>query len=479
MTFYTSITPPVLIEELLASKQGLGAEYSFESNTLEIKPNANGVNGVFTRRRLSAGSEVLSVQQKNGCLTPLRAYDEAQELLRMLGSDRYDLDSKFVIASAMYLRCLNIETVHADLLLIDPNIKANYMGSILSCYGSKDLAMLAFPNNKSVLDKATKQNEMIIKMGVDPVLFRAILGYTTSRAWDRYGLIPLLDLFNSSYKAGINCRFLVDRDRLYYQLTRDIDAGEELRWSYNNSNAVATWLNYGYRCYERPTEALLELKLTEEQMMAHDNFTTNKLTWMHKDDWFSCNLIDKSQVRFKLLNPGKMPTLGLVRKSIADCLASFITARTYFRALVMSSEKPFNDTITLAKMQSDEPIFGLNVEQKVMSQLLTALHVGITNTYQRVEQFKASEVGRSVDITPYIQMVQEASLAWAGTLIIIEAICSNDSIEGCIDVINSALELNVKTRSELEPALEQLDKKRPSLTATLILRYMKARSASD
>lgn len=495
-----STISPVFFEELVAGKQGLGAEFTFEPNTLEIKPNKLGINGVFARRPLAEGTNILSVPIKNGSLTTLRAYEEAQEFLQKLGSDRYDLNFKFILACAMYLRYANDDTKDSDLLVTEPDLKSSYFGSPTTAFGSKDLTLLISPNNNEVLETASKQEEVINKLGVDPELFRAMLAYVSSRAFDHYGLVPLFDRFNSSYNFGTNCMFFIDENRLTYRLTKDVDAGEELVWCYNKSDALETWLDYGFIDDERPTAAFLEVNLSNEQQVNLESFITNKLTWLNRHELFPPSLVDKCKLSFKLMNVGKQPTPALLRSSIADCLNLYVGVRAIFRLIALSeqqstrssdmmaqlmssssyndlspsfNDEQCNDSISVLDIQSYVPSFGLELERKATTYMLTALKTGLIEAHERADRFKASEVGRSIDMEPFNNIVEDASTAWVEALTAIESICSTRTIEECIPIINSSLNLHIMDKSEIQPVLETVEVERPTLVASLILKYLR------
>lgn len=462
---------PTLFEELIANKQGLGAKINFEPNTLEFKLNKHGVNGVFTRRSLSEGTDILSVQEKDGSLTPFRAYEEAQELLQKLGSDRYNLPAEFCLACAMYLRYMNAENRESDLLLSQTDIKSSYSGSPATAYGSKDFVSMVFSNSKVELKKAIKQDEMINKMEVNRDLFRTMLGYANSRCWNNFGVIPVFDWLNSSYKEGANCIFIADGNCFLFRLLRDVEAGEELVWSYNDNTALLTWLNYGYRDYERPTLAFLEFNLSEEQVLSLESFVTENLSWLDKHDLFPSCRIDKCQMNYYLRNPANLPTPTLLRKSITECLKSFIDIRTIFRAIVLCNEQQSYAINDSKKQKGNDRNFGLELEQKVVAYMLSALKTGLMKVHQRVEQFKTTEVGRTIDMVPYVDMIEEANAAWIKALEVIETICLAKNIDDCIKVINSALDLNLNSKDEVKPALVKLHDEDPTILVSLIIEY--------
>ncbi len=459
-----------LLEDLVFCKQGLGANYRFELGTLEVKPNRHGINGVFTRRPLPEGTEVISVPIANGSLTPFRAYEEAGKMLHKLGHDRFNVSHEFAIACAMYLRCLDSTSNQTDLLITETDLKASYYGSPMTSYGSLARAKLLSSNNRVVMDQAAGMDEQIRRLNVDPDLFRALLGYISSRSWSAAGVIPVLDWFNASYANGANCDFYTREGRFSYAVIRDVAAGEELVWNYNNANAVTTWFNYGYVDNERPILAFLEIRISEEERIALEKFAMEKLKLARNK--IAANFkIDQCLFQRELLTPGTLPNLVEGQRSIANAIASFASVRTWFRMLLLSGDKEDRRVVSYAGINSDEPVFGLDLERKVIASMRAALANGLSENRKRVDRFSQSEVGRSIDMSPYIDMMTSAYQAWEEALAAIESLCLARSLEERVALINDALNTDIKSADEIRPALERIDAERPSLTASLVRKY--------
>lgn len=463
-----------LIEDVIAGKQGLGAEYKFEKNTFEIKPNQYGANGVFTRCSLPEGTEVISLPKLNGSLTPLRAYEESQELLKKLGPQRFNLAEKFILACAMYVRYTNTDTKDSDILITEPDFKAAYYGSPMTAYRSFELTELLGNNSRRFLEEATNMNKLIDKLDVDLELFRAMLGYTSSRNWAEVGLIPVLDRFNSSYLDDANCEFFMKDGRLGFKLSRDVEVGEELTWMYNNADAITTWLGYGYRDDKRPTIAFVEIILNEEEKNRLEAFTIEKLGWKKKD----MNPSDKiNQHKFsqEITYVGKLADPALIRNAIIQSLGQFSALRQWFRVFILSSKENDVGTIAANHLDGDEFFFGLEFEKEVLASIRSALQNGLLQVHKRVEKFTSSEVGRPIDMADYIDMIESASKAWDTALAVVESICSVESNEECIKIINSKLNLDLQSKDEVKPALSQINLENPTLLASLIAKYVQYR----
>jgi hypothetical protein len=458
-----------LLEDLVFCKQGLGADYRFELGSLEVKPNRHGISGVFTRRPLAEGTEVISVPITSSSLTPFRAYEEAQKMLQKLGHGRFNVSNEFAIACAMYLRCHDNTKNKTDLLITEPDLKASYYGSPMTSYGSLARARLLSGNNRVAVDQAAGMDEQIRRLGVDGDLFRALLGYISSRSWSAAGVIPVLDWFNASYANGANCDFYTRDGRFSYAVIRDVAAGEELVWNYNNANAVTTWFNYGYIDNERPTLAFMEIRISEEERISLEKFAMEKLKLARNK--IAANFkIDKCLFQRELLTPGTLSNFIEGQRSIANAIASFANVRTWFRMLILSGDKK-DRGIGYSAINSDEPVFGLELEGKVIASMRVALANGLSENRKRVDRFSQSEVGRSIDMTPYVDMMTSACQAWEEALAVIEALCLARSREERVALINASLGSDIKTTDEIRPTLDRIDSERPSLTASLVRKY--------
>lgn len=459
-----------LLEDMVARKKGLGADYRFEPGTLEVKLNRHGINGVFTRRPIAEGSEIISVPIANGSLTPFRAYEEAQTMLQRLGPDRFNVSHEFAIACAMYLRCLDTANAPSDLLVTEQDLKTSYRGSPMTSYGSLARAKLLSSNNRVSIEQAAGMDEQLRRLDVDAELLRALLGYISSRSWSAAGVIPVLDWFNASYADGANCDFYTRGGRFAYGAIRDVAAGEELVWNYNNANAVTTWFNYGYVDPERPTLAFLEVRISDTERVALERFAMGKLN-LARNKIGATSKVDKCLFQRELLTPGTLPNAVEVQRSIANAVASFGPVRTWFRMLLLSLEKEERSSISYAAVNSDAPVFGPEFERQVIARMRAALANGLTENLKRIARFSGSDVGRHIDTQPFLDMMTNANREWETALSTLESIYAAQSNEERVSLISASLGTSIKSAEELRPALDRLDSERPSLTASLIRKY--------
>lgn len=459
------------LEDLLAPKRGLGAEYKFKLGMLEVKPNRHGIGGVFTRQAVGTGTEIISVPVINGSMTPFRAYEEAEELLSTLGPSRFNISQEFAIAAAIYLRSGDPDGAASDVLITEPDLASAYAGSPMTSYDSLARAKLLNSNNGEALEYAAELDRQIEQLGVNPELFRAILGYISSRAWKGVGVIPVLDWFNASYADGANCTFQMKDGRFCYVAIKDVAAGEELLWNYNNANAVTTWLNYGYLDVERPTLAFLEIRIEEAQRAALETLAHRELN-LAPNTGSSHTKVDSCVFQRELLTPGLMVDDAHARRTVGTCMKSFASARAWFRMFVLSGEDQTLAPISYASINADEPVFGAEVEARVLATMRAALATGRERLRARVEVFSNSPVGRNVGMTPYVDMAEDAHRTWAEALAIAERICTTGNLDNCATTIRAALGLPVA--GDPHSLLEEIETRPASLVASMVKRYAKA-----
>ncbi len=411
-----------LLEDLLASRRGLGAPYAFRQGRLEVKPNRHGIRGVFTREATAAGNEIISVPMTSGSMTPFRAYEEAADLLATLGPGRFNVSQEFAIAAAIYLRSSDPDRAPTDILITEPDLAAAYAGTPMSSYDSLARVQLLSSNNREALEYAAELDRRIEQLDVNPVLFRGVLGYISSRAWKGVGVIPVLDWFNASYADGANCTFQMKDGRFRYIAIKDIAAGEELLWNYNNANAVTTWLNYGYVDPERPTLAFLEIRLEPSQQLALDAFARRELNLV-PGAGASHTKVDACLFQRELLAPGQTNSDSQAHRTVAACMKSFASARAWFRMLLMSGGEKGHAPLTHASIHADDLPFAPAVEARVLAAMRAALATGLEGLRTRVGAFTRTSVGQGIDMAPYVGMAEEAHRSWDEALALAERMC--------------------------------------------------------
>lgn len=462
-----------LLEDLLAPKRLLGPAYRFRPGMLEVKANRHGINGVFTRQSVEAGAEIISVPAINGSMTPFRAYEEAAQLLARLGPSRFNVSQEFAIATAIYLRSVAAEDAGSDVLITDPDLASAYAGSPMTSYDSLARAKLLSSNNREALEYAGELDRQLQQLGVKAELFRAILGYISSRAWKGVGVIPVLDWFNASYSDGANCTFQMKDGRFCYVAIKDIAAGEELLWNYNNANAVTTWLNYGYLDRERPTLGFLEIRIDASQRLALDALAQRVLN-LAPNAATSPAKVDVHLFQRELLTPGEVGNEAHARRTVTACMKSFVAARAWFRMLVLSDGRQSRVPITHASINADELVFGPEVESRVLALMRVALATGLERLRARVIEFTQSTVGRSIDMTPYVDMAVRSHAAWDEALGIAERLCGSTDPASRAAVVSAALSLPLHTDATLNALMDEGEIRPASLAASMATRYAKA-----
>lgn len=465
------------IEDLKKGKQGLGAEHTFLPDTFEVKKNEIGIKGLFTKVALKKGTKILSVPKLSGSLTPQRAYEESLDLIKKLGAERYNLDERFLITTAVYLRFTNEETKDTDLVVTEPDIKSVYHGTPMTSVGSLERAKMINGNNKIELETAKKFDSHIEKMKVDPELFRILMGYVVSRMWGKnIGIIPLLDLLNSSYDDGANCEFESGDESYGYRLLRDVEADEEILFNYNSANALDTWMSYGYLDPRRPTYAPLFFRFEDEEKPCFDKFAMETVHWP-KEEVNPSYKIDNAIYEFHLESLGKAELpLESAYKHIKIAYDKFVSIRAWFRVLALSrTDKPL-DVITNVRLADDKALYGNEIELNAIKAMRQALQDGIAITKARVDAFKASSVGQSIDLSPYMELIGQANEVWERGLYIIEQIIAAPDLAACVEPINETFGFSLQPGDNILSALEGHIKNSTTMDTAMAYKYIAIKS---
>lgn len=469
--------PFSFLETMIAGKRNLGAHLQFEPKSISVGKNDHGVRGVFAVKDFKKGSEIISVEILNGSLTPFRAYEEAADLLIKIGEHRFNIPASFAIACAMYKRVINDHSKNIDICVTSEDMKTEYFGSPMSSFASVARSELLNSNNRPELDSAVAIERNIRKLDVDIVLFRSILAYVNSRYWKEAGIIPVFDWLNSAYGGDTNCNFVVKNDRFIYIASRDISSGEELLWSYNESNAVSTWFNYGYIDKRRPSFALCEANLSSADFVKLREFMEIHLG-SRADSASSIWKVDQKVFQAKILVPGKQSSRSDVYRSISNSLNGFVNARTWFRALVLSRRPDHQQRISHAALQEDDFAFGLATERAVIRAMREALAVGMRRTRSRARRFRRTDVGCGIDVSPYLDLVSEATLTWDNALDCLEVACLAPQPADCLVELNRRFDVGAANLAEFVTLMLRRESDVPTLIGSLCCRYVKARLQS-
>lgn len=458
----------MLLEEALSLKTGLGATYRFAYGTLEVKQNQFGIRGIFARTFISAGTEIISVPIKDGSLTHLRAFEEASGLLLKLGSDRFNLPQHFILACALYLRFKNTARRDSDLFVTEKDVATVYRSSPMTATGSRALQDLIHYNDKSRLELGTKTDQLIENLNVEEHVFRALLGYCSSRMFSGFGIIPVLDWWNASYGPSVNCSYECENEHLKFMAQRDIEVGEELTWQYNSGNRADTWLTYGYVDNRRPATASVPLSLTKAERLRYEAFLSDHLD-IPAHIVNPPTKVDPSLFVYTLSLPGELTLAESNRLEIAQALDDFVTVRAWVRAYVLSSGMPVTEPISIVNLQSHHNIYGLEVEVRALSTIQEALASAKSATRDRVEAFTSTAQGRFVDMMPYIKIVDEANDGWTSILEDILALLHHPNP---LAVLNPMFELDAKSLDGAIATVKSMDRDSPRLRTAVILSYL-------
>lgn len=408
----------VYLEAVTSKKSNLGANVIFENNALELKKNAIKKLGIFSCKPITENTIIMSVDLINGSLSPLRAYEEAAEMIKPLGLDHYYLEEEFIITCALYLRYKNSSTSPNDILVLNNNIKNDHTNSPLNCFGSYELdELLGYNDHTSAYRKqlAQQQDAYIKKLGVDETLFRLLLARTTTEIWNAIGVIPVLEWVNDAYNQDPNATFVHLQDnKIGFRALRQINKGEEIVWSFNNRNAIDTWFSFGYMCTTKPAAARLHRLLSQEELQ-QIRFLKDKIKL--PDKWnFQKGVSEPLRWTIDLPLPRKHSSDQNYKVQAAMCYNKFKEARTQFRVLLLSLSQSVPPSTTLHDLEDDKPSWGASIEKEVISEMHKAIESGLQDTLKRVHKFQASRFGQQVDLQPYIDLRVNAAKNWSQLL---------------------------------------------------------------
>ncbi|MEO0684409.1 MAG: SET domain-containing protein-lysine N-methyltransferase [Cyanobacteria bacterium J06649_11] len=416
----------MLVEDIISQKTNLGGEYQFLPDSLENRANEIGVHGVFTKVDRPSGSEIISVEKTNGTLTTLRAYEEAQDLLKRLGGERFNLGDQFIQASALYSRYSDERQRSEDILVMDFGAEEMYASSPMRAYKSEALARLLNFNDSAEIERTRKSDQLIESLGVDSNTFRCMMAYSRSRCWREFGIIPIMDLLNSSTANSANCSFIEEENRLKFVARRKIFAGEELTWQYNAADAIWTWFGYGYVDSERPVAANCEVHLEETEEREYDAFLMKHFD-VDTAHINSRTSINNQILEFSLPYPGNPRSKISLKNDVAVSLHSFRTMRGWLRALALSQSNHRIDSVTIDQLGDDGDLFGKELEKGVLQRIRTSIDKGAKEEDERIHAFSQTDVGKPIDMSPLKDMRESARESWKNSLdVILEILSAND-----------------------------------------------------
>lgn len=459
------------LEELWTNDINDGFNLTFPPHTIEVKDNINGARGLFLSKPLPAGTEVMSAPKVGGSITPLRATEEARELLLPLGNKRFHLEPSFILACAIYRRCKESQKGFDETLAPFLDITAEYSNSPMICTKTPELTRLVDDNDIVLRENAQETEELLSLLDVEQNPFRACMAYVQSRVWDGLGIIPGMDLMNSAYINDANTTFDSNENKLKYVLLKDVEAGEELLWSYNSSDALSTWLNYGYLDPMRPIRTNLLTRITQDELDKMEAFLVSVGDPKKALSFGSIDPLIKKQVLFY---PGNEQSNS--HSLVNNVVSHFNQIRGAFRCLSLIRAKRSLDTITQEDLGTNETRFGLDFERDVLTTIQQALSDGYDHTQERIKEFRQSKFGETVDITPYDDMVTEATEKWHHLLSIMQSACAAPDLDGFASILQQITGSAIDTKqSNIKALLTEMDAESPSVGLTLIRHHLIAR----
>jgi hypothetical protein len=156
-----------------------------------------------------------------------------------------------------------------------------------------------------------------------------------------------------------------------------------------------------------------------------------------------------------------------------------MSARKWYRIRAFACKKlaPAGATFTYGDLDDDEYGFGLAFEQAVLSEIRAAIAAGLAQLEERVEVFRQSRFGKTVDVNPLLEMVTEASTEWDGVLGWLEEVCQAPDLAACAEVVVRMLGQAAQPADSegLKILLDTQYDEKPSLSIALVRQYLTGR----
>lgn len=460
----------VYLEELLPGGRTVDTYLQFEPLCLTIKNNQYGTRGLFTTKPISSGASILSVNTIGCSLSSTRAFDEAKDLLEPLGIAKYHLSDWFLITCALYLR---YQDSPADLYRtfgINDETLDFYARSPMACSPYVEYSKIALNNNSEIARQLEEQEAHVEKLQIDKTLFGSLFAIVKSRGWEDYGLIPGLDLSNASTTA--NMKFTALDGKLQFIADRDIKAGEELTWAYNQADALSTWLNYGYVDNSREHRALLLSRLSDDQIDAFCTFAIAKLG-CSRNDVILPLAIDKNM--FKTYLPCFGPDMRDKHRkqlNMSRMMGAFDQARGFYRSLIVAFDQ-IHDLDHSALNREITPL-GLSFDIKAMNMMLDALRRANNEIEMVAQSLNQTPQCRNIDLQPGVDIQKTASRYWIEVIGLLIKLYREEDPTDVFKVISEFTGKEIDQRNA-KAFYEKSESEAPCLALSLSFRHLTAR----
>lgn len=399
-------------------KRNIGSclNYHVEPNLIEVRRFKNGQRGVFARSKILKDETFLATDKFEGCYTEKQAFEESLKILEPLGKKKYHIDNaRFMITCGLYQRYKNNK--YNDILFSEQNVIEEYKSSVVRIWGTLQHLSLVQEINLNYLKEAEETTTLFNMLGLDHSTYSTIFAFMNTRRWNDFGLIPVLDLFNSTIDEYANIGFRSDDDQLAYYATRDIAPGEELHWQYLEDDAEGYWFSYGFLDRNRTQSATIAAKIESKVLVAlehligmdcdYDNLLSDTVYSSYRGDF-----------RIKLFTPAP----GLLKteiwpKEIQCCAKQFLLVRNFFRMLAMLEDPNIAQPLTFQELTQPITKLGLGFEIKVLKNIFDALIQGNLNLHQAEKSFYKSKLGQEITIAPFVEMEDQANKILRGVFL--------------------------------------------------------------
>jgi hypothetical protein len=338
-----------------------------------------------------------------------------------------------------------------------------------------DRAMIHSGNNGVELRRLAKQEHHVETLSINKEIFGCIYALVESRKWSDLGLIPGLDLANSAYGSDANIRFVRTENKCEYIASRNISPGEELKWTYNDSHALNTWLVYGYLDEKREYWAKLSHRFSQEDLSKFVDFASKKLGF-EKQDIIPSSSIDPCLFHNYLASFGpKQTNIEDKRKTRSKALEMFDNSRRFFRIIALLHEDHSKLELTFSSLISEIPPFGLDIETRALALMQNALDAGILETLEISKKLEQKPMFGKIDFHPSVEIQKKAALEWKGTIGMLIELIKTETLDQATNVIAKHLSVTCE-KSELRENLEKSYKDIASINCAIGLRHLKARN---
>lgn len=455
----------VFMEDIYKDKIFIGTAPVFDKCALSFKKNAVGILGVHAARPFSAGEIILSMEN-TGALSDFRAFDEVQEMLSILGPDKYFLPDQAVIALAIYKRYF--ENAQTDALFATVDIEKSYQNTPMAALYRVEFQALLSPNNKQSRWNAEFLESSIRKMGLNFDFFCQCLAYVKSRAWGSgTGILIGFDALNASHGGTANAIFKAFKNQFAFLADRDIQMGEEITWNYNLAPAWHTFTGYSYLDTKRMHQCPVELSIEPDELEQFvDIFTKCFSVLSSKAKKSEMDFFNIYTYEFDLTCPGPDSQDSMKINQIASATSSYANLRRFVRVQLIQKEGL--DCSLFSSNDSGIHIcsYGTEFEARCIHVLLNFIGQSKERFAERIKTFREGRLGPLCDIQPLEEIANYTYDVWEKCLSLMERLMVAKSVDEAsllisnhlgqrvdVDTLKSFLDRSVLESPELELVL--------------------------